>query len=65
MHMQLFYQGAPHEQGVARPDQVVGLTGLQMMQAMLRGEIPYPRTSTPGGHPRRLVSHSARVQALA
>jgi hypothetical protein len=40
MHMQLFYQGAPHEQGVARPDQVVGLTGLQMMQAMLRGEIP-------------------------
>jgi uncharacterized protein (TIGR00369 family) len=27
--------------GVARPDQVAGLTGLQMMQAMLRGEIPY------------------------
>lgn len=27
--------------GVARPEQVAGLTGLQMMQAMLRGEIPY------------------------
>ncbi|MFI8619032.1 PaaI family thioesterase [Acidovorax sp. NPDC077693] len=28
--------------GVSRPDQVAGLTGLQMMQAMLRGELPYP-----------------------
>ena len=28
--------------GVARPDQVAGLTGLQTMQAMLRGELPYP-----------------------
>jgi len=28
--------------GLARPDQVAGLTGLQMMQAMLRGELPYP-----------------------
>ena len=28
--------------GVARPEQVAGLTGLQMMQAMLRGELPYP-----------------------
>lgn len=27
--------------GVARPEQIAGLTGLQMMQAMLRGEIPY------------------------
>lgn len=27
--------------GVARPDQIAGLTGLQMMQAMLRGDIPY------------------------
>lgn len=27
--------------GVARPDQIAGLTGLQMMQAMLRGEIPF------------------------
>ena len=27
--------------GVARLDQIAGLTGLQMMQAMLRGEIPY------------------------
>ena len=27
--------------GVARPEQIIGLTGLQMMQAMLRGEIPY------------------------
>ena len=27
--------------GVARPEQVAGMTGLQMMQAMLRGELPY------------------------
>jgi len=27
--------------GVAKPDQIAGLTGLQMMQAMLRGDIPY------------------------
>ena len=27
--------------GLARPDQVVGKTGLEMMQAMLRAEIPY------------------------
>jgi uncharacterized protein (TIGR00369 family) len=28
--------------GVARPEQVLGKTGLEMMQAMLRGELPYP-----------------------
>ena len=28
--------------GVARPDQIAGKTGLEMMEAMLRGEIPYP-----------------------
>jgi len=28
--------------GVARPDQVAGLTGLEALQAMLRGELPYP-----------------------
>jgi uncharacterized protein (TIGR00369 family) len=27
--------------GLARPDQIVGKTGLEMMQAMLRAEIPY------------------------
>jgi uncharacterized protein (TIGR00369 family) len=27
--------------GVARPDQIAGLDGLAMMQAMLRGELPY------------------------
>ena len=27
--------------GVARPDQLAGKTGLQMMQAMLDGELPY------------------------
>ena len=27
--------------GVSRPDQVAGKTGLEMMQAMLRGELPY------------------------
>ncbi len=28
--------------GVARPDQVLGKSGLELMQAMLRGELPYP-----------------------
>jgi uncharacterized protein (TIGR00369 family) len=28
--------------GVARPEQVAGKTGLEMMQAMLRGELPLP-----------------------
>ena len=28
--------------GVAAPDQVAGMTGLQMMQAMLAGKLPYP-----------------------
>lgn len=28
--------------GVARPEQLAGLHGLGMMQAMLRGELPYP-----------------------
>ena len=28
--------------GVARPEQVAGKTGLEVMQAMLRGELPYP-----------------------
>lgn len=28
--------------GVSRPDQIAGMSGLQMMQAMLRGELPYP-----------------------
>jgi uncharacterized protein (TIGR00369 family) len=27
--------------GVARPEQIAGMTGLEMMQAMLRGDIPY------------------------
>ncbi len=27
--------------GVAKPEQIAGLTGLQMMQAMLQGAIPY------------------------
>jgi uncharacterized protein (TIGR00369 family) len=28
--------------GVARPEQVIGKSGLELMQAMLRGELPYP-----------------------
>jgi hypothetical protein len=28
--------------GVARPEQVAGLSGLETLQAMLRGELPYP-----------------------
>lgn len=28
--------------GVARPDQIAGKTGLELLQAMLRGELPYP-----------------------
>jgi len=38
----LAMQTAGHGPGVAHPDQIAGKTGLQMMQAMLRGEIPYP-----------------------
>jgi uncharacterized protein (TIGR00369 family) len=28
--------------GVAKPAQVIGKTGMEVMQAMLRGELPYP-----------------------
>ena len=28
--------------GVARPEQVAHLTGMELLQAMLRGELPYP-----------------------
>jgi len=28
--------------GVARPEQVMGLDGLSLMQSMMRGELPYP-----------------------
>ena len=28
--------------GVARPDQVAGRSGLETLQAMLRGELPFP-----------------------
>jgi uncharacterized protein (TIGR00369 family) len=28
--------------GVSRPDQLAGNTGLEFMQAMLRGQVPYP-----------------------
>ncbi|RYF42770.1 MAG: PaaI family thioesterase [Comamonadaceae bacterium] len=28
--------------GVARPEQVAGKSGIEMMRAMLRGELPYP-----------------------
>jgi uncharacterized protein (TIGR00369 family) len=28
--------------GVARPDQIAGKTGLELMHAMIRGELPYP-----------------------
>jgi uncharacterized protein (TIGR00369 family) len=28
--------------GVARPDQVAGKSGLQLLRSMLRGELPYP-----------------------
>jgi uncharacterized protein (TIGR00369 family) len=31
--------------GVAKPEQVAGKSGLELMQAMLRGEIPYPTIS--------------------
>jgi uncharacterized protein (TIGR00369 family) len=31
--------------GVARLEQIAGLSGLQTMQAMLRGELPYPHIS--------------------
>lgn len=28
--------------GIPRPDQIAGKTGLEIMQALLRGELPYP-----------------------
>lgn len=31
--------------GLARPEQIQGKTGLQIMQAMLAGELPYPHIS--------------------
>jgi hypothetical protein len=31
--------------GVARPEQIAGKTGLEIMQALLRGELPYPPIS--------------------
>jgi uncharacterized protein (TIGR00369 family) len=31
--------------GVAKPEQIAGKSGLEQMQAMLRGEIPYPTIS--------------------
>jgi uncharacterized protein (TIGR00369 family) len=31
--------------GVAKPEQIAGKNGLELMQAMLRGEIPYPTIS--------------------
>ena len=33
---------AMREPGVARPEQVAGLSGLQVFEAMFRGELPYP-----------------------
>jgi uncharacterized protein (TIGR00369 family) len=38
--VRLVMEGGPGP-GVARPEQIAGKTGLEMMQAMLRGEIPY------------------------
>lgn len=35
----LFDRAGP---GVARPEQVAGKSGLELLQAMLRGELPYP-----------------------
>jgi uncharacterized protein (TIGR00369 family) len=34
-----------HEHGVARPEHMVGRTGLQFFEAMFSGEIPYPPIS--------------------
>lgn len=35
-------QAGGAQAGVARPEQVAGLSGLQVMQKMLAGELPYP-----------------------
>jgi uncharacterized protein (TIGR00369 family) len=35
-------QAGGGQPGLARPEQVAGRTGLQVMQAMLAGELPYP-----------------------
>ena len=35
-------RAAGAQPGVSRPEQVQGKSGLQIMQAMLAGELPYP-----------------------
>lgn len=35
-------RAAGADPGVSRPEQLQGKTGLQIMQAMLAGELPYP-----------------------
>ncbi|MGR4871029.1 PaaI family thioesterase [Variovorax sp. LARHSF232] len=47
--------------GVARPEQVAGLTGLQMMEAMLRGELPYPPIAKTLSFQLLEVSHGRAV----
>ena len=37
-----FLRGLMRECGAIRPDQAVGKTGLQLFEAMLAGELPYP-----------------------
>ena len=47
--------------GVARPEQVAGLTGLEMMEAMLRGELPYPPIAKTLSFQLLEVSHGRAV----
>ena len=47
--------------GVARPEQVAGLSGLQTMEAMLRGELPYPPIAKTLSFQLMEVSHGRAV----
>ena len=49
--------------GVARPDQIDGKTGLEQMQAMLQGELPYAASTSPSWRSARAVPCSREPPA--
>ena len=49
--------------GVARPDQIDGKTGLEQMQAMLQGELPYAASTSPSWRSAQAVPFSREHRA--
>ena len=49
--------------GVARPEQIDGKTGLEQMQAMLQGELPYAASTSPSWRSARAVPCSREHRA--